>query len=215
MRNPWLKIPLADYEGHMSLPGVAQAQLLAEVFDRMLRNHHPLSVAVIGCAGGNGFERIDPSVTRRVVGVDLNASYVEQAKARFHDRLPTLELIAGDVQTEEVVFPPVDLAFLGLVLEYVDVEIVLKRSRSFLRNGGILGTVIQLPCSSVATVTPSPFASLQSLGAFMRLVRPGHLKSLAEHHGYREIFASQEAARGGKHFQIQEFRLLTRERAEQ
>lgn len=171
MRNPWLDIPLAEYEGHMSLPGVAQAQLLAEVFDRMLKTHRPQSVAVIGCVGGNGFERIDPEVTRRVVGVDLNALYVEQVKARFHDRLLTLELVVGDVQTEEVAFPPVDLTFMGLVLEYVDVEVVLKRTRSLLRNGGILGTVIQLPSSSFANVTPSPFASLQSLGGFMRLVR--------------------------------------------
>ena len=32
MTNPWLEIPLADYEGHMALPGVAQAALLAGRF---------------------------------------------------------------------------------------------------------------------------------------------------------------------------------------
>ena len=30
MSNPWLSIPLEDYEGHMSLPAVGQAQMLAE-----------------------------------------------------------------------------------------------------------------------------------------------------------------------------------------
>ena len=28
MRNPWLDIPLDDYESHMSLPGVGQAQMI-------------------------------------------------------------------------------------------------------------------------------------------------------------------------------------------
>ena len=30
--NPWLTIPLADYEAHMALPQVGQAQLLADLF---------------------------------------------------------------------------------------------------------------------------------------------------------------------------------------
>src|ERR1700689_4786619 len=30
MRNPWLEIPLEDYEGHMSHPSIGQAQMLAD-----------------------------------------------------------------------------------------------------------------------------------------------------------------------------------------
>lgn len=43
MRNPWLEIPLADYEAHMALPQVAQAQLLANIFGRILTEHGPRS----------------------------------------------------------------------------------------------------------------------------------------------------------------------------
>ena len=67
--NPWLTIPLADYEAHMALPQVGQAQLLADLFAAELHARSPSSVAVLGCAGGNGFERA-PS-TLRVVGVDV------------------------------------------------------------------------------------------------------------------------------------------------
>ena len=77
MRNPWFDIPLAEYEGHMSLPEVAQAQLLGNVFEGMLKKYIPKSVAIIGCAGGNGLERISTDITNRVVAVDLNALYVE------------------------------------------------------------------------------------------------------------------------------------------
>jgi hypothetical protein len=31
VRNPWLEIPLSDYEGHMELPQIGQAEMLAEV----------------------------------------------------------------------------------------------------------------------------------------------------------------------------------------
>lgn len=56
MKNPWLAIPLADYEGHMALPAVGQARMLADLFESLLREFLPQSVAIIGCAGGNGFE---------------------------------------------------------------------------------------------------------------------------------------------------------------
>ncbi len=31
MGNPWLDIPLADYEGHMSLPSIDQARMIADI----------------------------------------------------------------------------------------------------------------------------------------------------------------------------------------
>jgi hypothetical protein len=65
--NPWLTIPLADYEAHMALPQVGQAQLLADLFAAELRERSPSSVAVLGCAGGNGFEHAPAAL--RVVGV--------------------------------------------------------------------------------------------------------------------------------------------------
>ncbi len=41
--NPWLTIPLADYEAHMALPQVGQAQLLADLFAAELRARSPSS----------------------------------------------------------------------------------------------------------------------------------------------------------------------------
>jgi len=67
MRNPWLDIPLGDYEAHMALPAIGQSQLIADQLDILVRTYAPSSVAILGCAGGNGFERlIDTSVSRLV-----------------------------------------------------------------------------------------------------------------------------------------------------
>lgn len=37
MKNAWLSISLADYEAHMRLPEVAQAEALAAEFEGLLR----------------------------------------------------------------------------------------------------------------------------------------------------------------------------------
>src|SRR3989304_9695251 len=99
MKNPWLEIPLADYEAHMNLPEVAQAKFLGDVFGDMLKRHSPRSVAILGCAGGNGFEHLFTAETTRVVGVDINPEYIEEARRRFKDPLPGLELFAGNIET--------------------------------------------------------------------------------------------------------------------
>ena len=79
MENPWLAIPLEDYEGHMGPAGVAQLGALEELFECALRRTRPESVAVLGVAGGNGLDRILPHVTTRVCGVDINPRYLEAA----------------------------------------------------------------------------------------------------------------------------------------
>jgi len=208
MKNHWIEIPLCDYEGHMALPQVAQAQLLSDVFARALGQYSPESVAVLGCAGGNGFERIDPETTERVVGVDLNPDYIRQVRARFDLKFRALELFVGDVETDECVFAPVDLVFAGLLFEYVDAGIVLARIRSLLRENGILVTMVQLPNTAIPEVTPSTYASLGALSSVMRLVSPELLKQLGTERGYKEIDAQTVQAAGGKQFQVQTFGFL-------
>ena len=205
LTSPWHDIPLADYEGHMGSPEVAQAPLLAAIFDDLLRKHAPRSLAILGCLGGNGFERIPATEVTRVVGVDINSGYIERLRDRFGDRIAGLELLTCDVQSEDSVFEPVQLAYAALLLEYVDVDIALRRIHAVLTAGGILGTVVQLPHLISPSVTPSAFPSLQKLAAFMRLVPPERLRALAGRRGFEEIESRKETA-AGKTFQVQVFR---------
>ena len=204
MSNPWLVVPLADYEGHMALPGIEQAQLLSDIFSGVLEQFSPRSVAVIGCAGGNGFDRI-PSSISRVVGVDLNPHFIAETETRFRGRLKNLELVVGDIQSHEVSFAPVDLMFLGLVLEYVDVETVIARTPSMLTANGHLATVLQLPSVSHRQVSPSPFPTVQALGELAHLVPPSRLQNAAETQGYVQLESRNVASKGGKQFQLQVF----------
>ena len=69
MTNPWLAIPLADYEGHMASPAVGQAEMLADEFEALLKSHAPTAVALVGCAGGNGFDKAARAGVTRLVGI--------------------------------------------------------------------------------------------------------------------------------------------------
>jgi len=62
-----LDIPLADYEAHMSLPSIGQAEMLSTQFARLLAEFSPSSVAVIGCAGGQAFNPDAPQAARRLI----------------------------------------------------------------------------------------------------------------------------------------------------
>jgi predicted TPR repeat methyltransferase len=201
--NPWLTIPLADYEAHMALPQVGQAQLLADLFATELRARSPSSVAVLGCAGGNGFEHA--SAALRVVGVDVNADYIAAARARFASRLPRLELHVADLEWAQLDLEPVDLVFAALVLEYVELESVLERICGWLAPRGTLTTVLQLPGAEAPEITPSPFTSLARLAPRLRLVSPERLVRLAAGSGLRASDTRTATATGGKRFAVQSF----------
>jgi SAM-dependent methyltransferase len=189
----------------MGSPEVAQAPLLAAIFDDLLKKHVPRSVAILGCSGGNGLERIPIAQVTRVVGVDINSGYIERLRERFGSRIPGLELFTCDLQREDFGFEPVQFAYAALLFEYVDVDIVLKRTHPVLTAGGILGTVVQLPHPISPSVTPSAFPSMQKLAPFMRLVPPERLRALAGRRGFEEIESRREIALG-KAFQVQVFR---------
>ena len=136
-------------------------------------------------------------MTSRVVGVDINAAYIESARSRFLGQFRTLELYSGDMQTTEVRFDPVDMFCAAPVFEYLDLSAALMRIASLVARGGILGTVLQLSSVAMPAVTPSPFQSLERLAPVMRLVPPEQLRAAAE--------PCVELS-SGKCFQIQVFR---------
>jgi trans-aconitate methyltransferase len=203
-RNPWLAIPLADYEAHMALPEVGQAELLANVLADAVRVHAPRSVALLGCAGGNGFDRV-PAGTR-LVGVDLNPDYVAAARVR-HGARAGIELHVGDVTADELRFAPVELAYAGLLFEYVEPAVALRRlADKLLLPSGTLVAVLQLPSAAQAEVTPSPYTSLAALAPSMRLVPPAALTRAASAEGYASIGGDVVTASGGKRFAVQTYR---------
>jgi hypothetical protein len=206
MTNPWLQIPLSDYEAHMTLPHVRQAQLLSSILGSALETYTPRSIALLGCAGGNGLEQLEGWELGRVVAVDINPRYVERVGARWRSRIAGLDLVVGNVEKDDLHIAPVDLVFAGLLLEYLDIAAALPRIRSMVSLGGTLISVLQSASAVTPEITPSPFSSLSALSSIMQLVPPDRLKALAENHGFREIDVRTVQAEGGKNFVVQSFR---------
>ena len=187
MTNPWLTIPAEDYEAHMASPEVGQLQVLNQLFKVVLEEHRPESLAVLGCSTGNGFEHIDPSTTRRVVGIDINPSYLGVARKRFLGSLPMLELLEEDFTSATFAIHPVSLVFAALVFEYVGIgEAVRSISRS-LTPGGVLVAALQLPSLTSTPVTKTRFKSLEALVPIMNLVSPEEFSLVCFETGLRAV----------------------------
>jgi hypothetical protein len=204
--SPWLSTSLADYEAHMSLPQVGQAQLLAGLVGEFAAAARPGSFALAGCAGGNGLDRLDPSVTRRVAAIDLNPQFVAATAGRFASRFERFESLVGAIPDPAIAFPPVAMLFAGLLFEYVEIEPALAWMFARLEAEGLLVTALQLPNPSMPSVTPSPYTSLESLAPVFAYRSATALRDAALALGAVETHSSIRRASGGKDFAIQAFR---------
>lgn len=206
MSNPWLGIPLADYESHMAMPSVGQAEALSALLAEALQQYAPDSIAIIGCAGGNGFDRVIPSVTTRVVGVDINPEYIAAASVRYGGRIPGIELHVADIQVDQLTCAPVALIFAGLLFEYVSASAALKNLASICRPGGHLIAVLQQPSPCVSAVSPTPYRSLLALTSIMRLVPSDELARCAAQCGFRFDNQRSVVLSSGKALTVQAYR---------
>lgn len=208
MQSPWLQIPLADYEAHMASSAVDQAGLLADVFSDALQRFRPVSVAVIGCAGGNCFDRIDPSTTMRVVGIDINPEYLD-ATARRHSReFRQFVLHNADIAGDGVHLEPVDLSYAALIFEYVDLAAALRNLLSICREAGHMVAVLQLPSSSLAAITPTAIPTIMCLAPIMKLVDPLALMEVARSIGFALLESTRVTSSMGKQFAIHVYQRL-------
>ena len=202
MINPWLKIPATDYEAHMSLPEVAQTQALNALLFSALTEYAPASLAVFGCTTGNGFEHIDTSQTRRVVGVDINHEYLLILKNRFGRKIPYLQTIEADFTNSDFQIERVSMVFAGLVFEYVSIRAALLSIERCMLPGGILVAVLQLTSAESAPVTATQYRSLELLTPLMHLVSPDEFSDACISIGLRELKTESFPLKMGKAFHV-------------
>jgi hypothetical protein len=177
MPNPWLTVPLSDYEGHMSSPEVAQLAALSDLFAEALAFIRPKSVAVLGVAGGNGLDRVDSNITTRVVGVDIHSDYLETTRQRY----PLLELHRCDLTQETLAIEPVELVHAALVFEHAGTKKCLDNALAL--TGHALSVVLKLPSATTPGVSATRFPSIQNLAADFALIDPVTLSSAIEARG--------------------------------
>ena len=196
--NPWLALPLEDYEGHMGSAAVNQLAPLADLFGEALVRLRPRSVAVLGVAGGNGLEHVDGTLTTRVVGIDVNPAYLAATRARFPD-LRGLELHCADLERDDVPdVEPVSLVHVGLVFEHTGTGRCLDTAVKLVAAGGHLSVVLQLPSETHAAVTPSGFESMATLADDFAFVDPHQLRRMLAQRDLRLMHQARRTLSSGK-----------------
>ncbi len=204
MSNPWLAIRLEDYEGHMGSDNVRQLGALSDLFERALDLCPPESVAILGVAGGNGLERIDSAITKRIVGLDINANYLEAVRQR-HGTLPGLELCCVDLADTPLSLTPVDLVHAALVFEHTGLGRCLENALLLVAPAGRLSVVLQLPSEAEQDVTPTRYATMQTLRDSFALIDVSQFREALEGRGFDLFHQEQRSLPAGKAFWLDIF----------
>ncbi len=203
--SPWLKIELADYEGHMSTPQVGQAELLAVEFRNAVERTKARSISLIGCAGGNGLDALIGLELDQVVCVDINSAYLSKLSERYKERIRGLKTVCSEIERFSCT-SSFDLVFGGLVFEYTRLEEALRALSATVRRGGILVALLQMKSSGVAVVSTSPYAkALADVGASFVYVDPDAMSKSAVLNGFHEMTRRVVTLESGKSFTILEY----------
>lgn len=200
INNPWLQISSEDYEHHMSAPNVGQLQMLDEIFENVLNEFSPGSIAVLGCTAGNGFQHLVNRELERVVGIDINFKYLAECRAWFVQDIVNLQLICADLNEIELSGPTFDLIHAALIFEYVNAEKLLEKIYGWLKPDGILSVVLQLSSEKTEPVSDTPYQALKLLSSFMHLADVKEFKERAYAIGFSEDREPEIKTIGGKNF---------------
>lgn len=126
MSNPWKNIKLSDYENHMKLDAVKQLQTMNVMMKKQFYQHPVKSIMILGIAGGNGLEHIDPQIIEKVYGVDINHDYLVECIARHLELEEVLECLCIDLTDENTILPYADMVIANLVIKYIGYECFQK-----------------------------------------------------------------------------------------
>ena len=183
----------------MSAVEVAQLPVLRDLFRYVLERWPPESVAVMGIAGGNGLEEIDSSVTKRIVGVDLNPHYLDAVGRRF-GALIGLELHRCDLNRGSPEADPVALVHAALLFEHTGLNGTVDHVLSLLAPQGMLSVVLQLPSVEAHDVAITKYTSLQSVKDQFALIDLDLFRLEMASRGLRPIHEDKRPLPGGKSF---------------
>lgn len=200
MKNQWLEIELDEYENHMAMPSIGQSQYLSDYLKLSIQNYKPKSIALIGCSGGNGLSNINSAEVERVVCVDINPKYLAIAKERFSNSFNQIEFISQDITTKGFSFASVDLIFVGLVFEYVNIDIAVNNLARLINKNDKLVTVLQLINPDIPEVSPSPYKKLEILNNLFSFVSPEEFLEICKNNGLGVISKKKTKLNSGKEF---------------
>lgn len=197
--NPWTVVQAGDYEKHMGPEGVDQLAPLSTIFQEVYLAAQPDRVLLLGCATGNGLEHVNPAVTQKVTGVDVNLQYLGVARQRFMHLGAKLELFCAEAEKFRPTPQSFDLVHAALVFEYLHPEPLVRRIAEWLAPGGSCCVVLLLPGGEAPAAPSKP---MQIIEKAMKLVPPDELTRLFQHYGLSRKRARTVPLKHGKSFWV-------------
>jgi hypothetical protein len=196
-RNPWLEIPLVDYENHMSHHLVGQSLLLNKLVKKYLDIIKPQSALFLGISGGNGLEHIDTGISKWVIGVDINPDYLNTALSRYQTAIPNLKLLNLDISHYSESICNADFVWAALILEYTGIEKALSFCKNNMHKNADLLVSIQAN-NHQQSVGATGIESIKNVEEIFSIVDPGKLAIAAEESGFALIGKEENFLPGGK-----------------
>lgn len=194
--NPWEKIALDDYEGHMSLPNVKQLQVLSQIMKEQIDEYAIRTLAVLGVAGGNGLEHVAPEKINLVYGIDVNEEYLNACKKRFSELKDHLVLMKLDLLDETQKLPPVDLVIADLLVEYIGVDLF---TRHISASGPAYVSCAIQQNEKESFVSESPYTNVFSgISELHSDIQPDSLSESLEKAGYAQVLSKKYSLPNGK-----------------
>jgi len=206
--HPWRGIDLDIYEKHMGDARVGQLQLLHEITAEQLAAYPSRAIGVLGVAGGNGLDLINPGTTDAVYGYDINADYLAACEVRYRDDLGArLHLIETNID-RSVAIERVDLLIANLIIEYVGADEFVAFAAANARFIGVLSSVIQRN-DAAGFVSPTEYASsFNALAPVSSDIDPEALDSSMSEAGFVAVGLCEYPLPNGKTLIRQDFRPL-------
>lgn len=199
MNNPWNRVALAAYEAHMSAEGVMQLQLLSDITRQQLQ-YGKASVVILGAAGGNGLEHVDPTLTKKVWAVDINDDYLDACGQR-HVRLGSaLETLKLDLSAPGEALPPAELLICNLIVEYLGVRAFAELIDANKERIGVVSCVIQKNNGASFVSASASAKELECLDALHRDIDEAQLTAAMVAIGCCCIFRRSYGLPGAKEF---------------
>ncbi|MDR7184403.1 hypothetical protein J2X85_001426 [Microbacterium trichothecenolyticum] len=166
--HPWREISLEVYEAHMSDEAVGQLDRLSEITAEQLQDHPSRSIGILGVAGGNGLDLIDPDTVDCVRGYDVNPDYLAACRLRYTDRFGARLMLIECSIDRALVIDPTELVIANLIIEYVGVTEFVAFAQSNAERIGVLSCVTQQNHGVglvSATGYSAAFAGLESIAS--------------------------------------------------
>jgi len=190
----------------MSDARVGQLQRLHDIAGRQLAAYPSRTIGVLGIAGGNGLDLIDPQGTDAVYGYDINPDYLDFCAARYHSVFADrLHLIRTSID-RSVTIEPVGLLIADLIIEYVGVEEFVALAAANARSIGVLSCVIQRNDAGSFVSSTDYSSSFDALASVSSDVDPEKLASAMSDAGFETLDHFEYPLPNGKTLIRRDFR---------